>query len=158
MPEAEVIALSESEKDYSDYFQIAGNTLSILALLSGFTFTGITILLSQFPFLDSLRTQLILFFLACLFFLFMFMMTWFNNRLMSRCRNLPPVTREIASFNRLIFLGWTLLQLAVPLMFLIWNLTYLSLASGTMLALFTIALIETVKVKGRLSYKGEGKT
>ena len=154
-----MMAISESEKDYSDYFQVTANTVNILVLLSGFTFTGITILLSQYPALGSLTVQFILFFLASLFFLFMFLLSWFNADLLRLCRNRPPVTREIAGLNRLIVLGYTLLQLAVVLMFLIWNLLYLSLASGVVLALFVILEIRGVKRIGRLhSNEGEDKT
>jgi hypothetical protein len=155
----EVIALSENEKDYSDYLQIGANTINILVLLSGFTFTGITILLSQFPILDSLTAQFVLFFLASLFFLFMLMLGMANTMFMRACRNLPPVTRDVVRFNRLTWVSWTLLQLAVVLMFLIWNLIYLSLATGIMLAMFIIVNISTMlKWSNRLSTKGEGKT
>lgn len=155
----EVIALSESEKDYSDFLQIGANTINILVLLSGFTFTGITILLSQFPVLGSLTVQFVLFFLASLFFLFMFLLGMANTMFMKACRNLPPVTRDVVRFNRLIWVSWTLLQFAVVLMFLIWNLVYLTLATGIMLAMFVIANISTLlKGSNRLSIKGEDKT
>ena len=150
MPYVGVIAFSESEKDYSDYLQIGANTVNILVLLSGFTFTGITILLSQFPVLGSLTTQFILFFLSSLFFLFMLLLVWANFTYMRQCRNLPPVTKEIAGFNRLVILSYMLLQLAVVLMFLIWNLVYLSLASGVMWAMFTIIQIRGLRGWGRL--------
>jgi hypothetical protein len=154
-----VIAISGNEKDYSDYLQVTGNTLNILVLLSGFTFTGITILLSQFPVLGSLTVQFILFFLASLFFLFMFLLTSAQAIWMRLCRNLPPVTREIAGFNRLLILSFMLLQLAVVLMFLIWNLIYLSLASGVVLALFVILQIRGIERQGRLHInEGEDKT
>jgi uncharacterized protein (DUF58 family) len=57
-------------------------------------------------------------------------------------------------------LSWTLLQLAVVLMFLIWNLIYLSLASGIMLAMFTIVQIRMFKglPRTKVSAEGEGKT
>jgi len=145
-----VTAISENEKDYSDYFQVTAHTANILALLSGFTFTGITILLSQYPVLGSLTVQFILFFLASLFFFFMFLMAWFDAALMRLCRNRPPVTREVAGLNRLIVLGYTLLQLTVVLMFLVWNLAYLSLASGVVLAMFVILEIRGVALAGRL--------
>jgi hypothetical protein len=151
-----VIALSENEKDYSAYLQVVSNTLNILVLLSGFTFTGITILLSLFPVLGSLTVQFILFFLSSLLFLFMFLLTWLNAMLMRFCRNRPPVTREIAGFNRLTIFGYVLLQLAVVLMFLVWNLAYLSLASGVVLALFVIIQIREVKRMGRL-HRNEGE-
>jgi hypothetical protein len=151
-----VTAFSENEKDYSDYFQVTANTVNILVLLSGFTFTAITILLSQYPVLGSLTVQFILFFLASLLFFFMFLMAWFGGALMRVCRSRPPVTREVAGLNRLIVLGYTLLQLAVVLMFLIWNLIYLSLASGVVLALFAILQIRGIERQGRL-HINEGK-
>ena len=152
-------AISENAKDYSDYFQVTTNTMNILVLLSGFTFTAITILLSQYPVLGSLTVQFILFFLASLLFFFMFLMAWFAGALMRLCRNRPPVTREVAGLNRLILLGYTLLQLAVVLMFLIWNLTYLSLASGVVLAMFVIVEIRGMIRMGRLhSNEEEDKT
>ncbi len=154
----EVIALSESEKDYSEYLQAGTNTVNILVLLSGFTFTGITILLSQFPVLGSLAAQFILFFLASLFFLFMFLLAGANVMLLRVCRNLPPVTKEVAGFNRLVLLSWNLLELAVVLMFLIWDLFYLSLASGVMLAVFIIVQIRVLEGWRRFSNGSEGKT
>jgi hypothetical protein len=153
-----VIALAESEKDYSDYRQVMGNLSSIVVLLSGFTFTGITILLSQFPVLGSVTSQLILFFLASLFFLFIFLLGWIHGMLTRLCRNVPPVTRDIAAFNRLMMLSWVLLQLAVVLMFLIWNLVYLSLALGVMWAVFNMIQIRGLKGWRRFSVEGKGKT
>jgi hypothetical protein len=153
-----VIDLSENERDYSDYRQVIGNLSNIVVLLSGFTFTAITILLSQFSVLGSLTTQFILFFLAFLFFLFIMLMGTVHVLLSKFCRNFPPVTKDIAGFNRLMILSWVLLQFAVVLMFLIWNLVYLSLASGVMLAIFNIPQIRGVMRTRRLSTEGEGKT
>ncbi len=148
------MALSESEKDYSEYLQVLANNSSILVLLSGFTFTAITILLSQFPVLDSLTSQFILFFLSSLFFLFMLLLGWVHAIMMRFCRNLPPVTSEIVDFNRLTLLSYMLLQFAVVLMFLIWNLIYLSLASGVVLAMFIISYVRAVKGLRRFSTEG----
>ena len=133
--------------------------MNILVLLSGFTFTAIAILLSQYPVLGSLKLQFILFFLASLLFFFMFLMAWFGGALMRLCKSRPPVTREVVGLNRLIILGYALLQLAVVLMFLVWNLTYLSLASGVVLAMFVILEIRGIYRVGRLiSNEGEDKT
>jgi hypothetical protein len=151
-----VIAISENEKDYSDYFQVTANTLNVLVLLSGFTFTAITILLSQYPVLGSLTMQFILFFLASLFFFFMFLMAWFNSMLMKLCRNRPPVTREVVTFNHLLMSSFHLLQLVVVLMFLIWNLIYLALASGVVLALFVFVQTRGYFRSGR-SHVNEGE-
>jgi len=148
------LEVSEDEKNYSDFFQIGANTVNILALLSGFTFTGITILLSMSPVLESVRLQFILFFLASLFFLFMYLLLWANGLFMRLCKNLPPLTSEVASFNRLIIVGYMLLQSAVIVMFLIWNFIYVSLASGAVLAMFILLQLRRLKVLGRFR-KGE---
>lgn len=150
--------MSECEKDYSDYRQLIGNLSNIMVLLSGFTFTAITILLSQFSVLGSLTGQLVLFFLACLFFLFIMLVGMVHDRMYKLCRNFPPVTKELASFNRLSLLSWVMLQLAVVLMFLIWDLVYLSLASAAMLVLFNIPQVRGVIRYRRLSYKRDNRT
>jgi hypothetical protein len=153
-----VIALSDSEIDYSDYRQLIGNLSNFLTLLSGFTFTAITILLSQFPILGSLTSQFILFIISFLFF-FLILMLMHTHALLARfCRNFPPVTKDIAGYNRLLALSYILIQLAVVLMFLIWNLVYLSLATGVMWALFMVIYIRSVKRFGRFSYGKDSKT
>lgn len=148
-------AISENEKDYSDYLQVTANTANMLVLLSGFTFTGITLLLSLYPVLGSLTLQFILFFLASLFFLFMFLLGWSGSMLMRLCRNRPPVTRELVTFNHLLLLGYILLQFAVVLMFLIWNLIYLALASGVVLSLFACVQLRGYFRSGRSHTNGE---
>jgi hypothetical protein len=135
-----------------------GNLSNIMALLSGFTFTAITIMLSQFPALGSLTAQLVLFFLACLFFLFIMLVGMVHGLLYKLCRCFPPVTKDIAGFNVLSLLSWVLLQFAVVLMFLIWNLVYLSLASAAMVVIFNIPQIRAVLGNKRLSYKVEERT
>ncbi len=148
----------DSEKDYSDYRQLLGNLSNIMILLSGFTFTAVTILLSQFEVLGSSTAQVVLFFLASLFFLFILLVGAIHDRMYMLCRNFPPVTRELADFNRLSLLSWILLQFAVVLMFLIWDLVYLSLASAVMLLIFNIPQVLGVIRHRRLSYTEEGKT
>jgi len=141
--------ISETAKDYSDYYQVAANTVNMLALLSGFTFTGITILLSLYPVLGNLAVQFLLFFLAFLFFLFMFLMGWFNTHLMRLARNRPPVTRQVVIFNHMVMLSYQLIQFAVVLMFFVWDLIYLGLASGILLALFVFVQVRNYFTTGR---------
>ncbi len=150
-----MIELSEGQEEYSGYIQVGANLSNILVLLSGFTFTAITILLSQFQALDNLTSQFILFFLACLFFLFIELLGVNHFQLLQLCKNVPPVTRDLAIFNRLVVSSWILLQLTVVLMFLIWNLVYLSLASGIMLALILLSYLPRLKGRGRFSEQKE---
>jgi hypothetical protein len=150
-----VTTISETEKDYSDWRQLMGNLSNIMALFSGFTFTAITILLSQFPVSGSLTAQLVLFFLACLFFLFIMLVGTVHGLMYKRCRCFPPLTKDIAGFNSLSLLSWVLLQFAVVLMFLIWNLVYLSLASAFMVVVFNIPQVRGMLRNRRFIYKGE---
>jgi len=55
-------------------------------------------------------------------------------------------------FNRLLISTYMLLQLAVVLMFLIWNLIYLSLASAIVLAIFVFVQIRGVKRSERFHF------
>jgi hypothetical protein len=152
-----VIALLENENDYSDYRQLIGNLSNVMALLSGFTFTAITILLSQFSVLSSLTTQLVLFFLTFLFFLFIMLVGTIHGLMYGLCRSFPPVTKEMAGFNRLSLLSWVMIQFAVVLMFLISNLVYLSLASIVMLVLFNVPQVLGMTRHGRFSTKSPKK-
>jgi hypothetical protein len=93
-----------------------------------------------------------------LFFLLILMLANIHALMARFCRNIPPVTKDIAGYNRLLALIYILIQLAVVLMFLIWNLFYLSLATGVMWALFMIIYIRMLIRFGRLSFEKNSKT
>ena len=132
----EVIVLSKNEEDYSDYLRHRTNLVSTLSLLAGFTFTVITMLLTQLPNPSRLQSQLTLFFLAVLFDLFVFLVEYNRTASIRLCRKVPPLTRAIAIDNGLISLGVCLWGVAVTLMFLLWDLTFLAIASGVVWAAF----------------------
>jgi len=145
---AEVIAMSEIEKDYADYLQVGANLINVLALLSGFAFTAITILLSQYPNLgglNSIASQVVLLLLSSLFFLFMWLLVSYQGRLLHLCRRIPPVTKELAFFNRLINQSYLALQFVVVVMFLVWSLFYLALATGIVWAIFTFLTVRIMR-------------
>jgi hypothetical protein len=153
-----VVAFSEDKQDYSNYHQIGANLITMLGLLSGFTFTGITILLSQFSVLNSLATQFVLFFLSCLFFLFMLLLGMAQMMQLRLCKNKPPVTRQMAFFNLASWVSYLLLQVSVVVMFLIWGLVYLTLATGVALAIFYALYISGFKRDVRYRTETEDKT
>ena len=130
--------VTENEKDYSDYIQLLSNTGSILALLSGFTFTAFTILLTLLPDPSSIASQFTLVFLAALFYLFMYLLSWGPPSMMRYCKNVPPASKGTNTFNSLVLLGYVGLELVIVLMPLVWSLIYVALASGVLLAITII--------------------
>jgi len=137
-----VIVISKNEKDYSDYMQYTSSSASALSLLSGFTFTAFTILLAQLPDPSSIISQFTLFFLAALFYLFIVLLAWLHIFQMIRyCKNVPPASKGLNTFNYLSVLGYIGLEFTIVLMLLVWNLTYLALATGILWAIFAILLI-----------------
>ena len=136
--------VTESEKDYSDYIQHGSNTNSMLSLLCGFTFAAFTILLAQLPDPSSILSQITLFFIAALFYVFLTELAWMHLQTIRLCRNVPPASRGLNTFNLVNTLSYMGLELTVVLMLLIWNLNYLALATGIMwviLAIFNIGIV-----------------
>jgi len=131
--------VTTNEKDYSDYIKHLSNLNSVGSLLAGFTFTTITLLITRLPDPSSIMSQLVLFFIAVLFFLFIFLVGWNANTIIYFCRNVPPKTKQLSIFNLLTVMSYILLGVTVILMFLLWNLIYLALASGIVWALFIIS-------------------
>jgi len=126
----------ENEKDYSDYVQLLSNTGSIIALLSGFTFPAFTILLTLLPNPGSIASQFTLVFLVALFYLFMTLLSWGSPTMMRYSKNIPPPSKGINTFNFLVLVGYFGLESVIVLMPLVWNLIYVALASGVLLAVF----------------------
>jgi hypothetical protein len=131
--------MTTDEEDYSDYIKHMSNLSSVGSLLAGFTFTTLTLLITRLPDPSSIMSQLVLFFIAVLFYLFIFLVGWNANTIIYFCRNVPPKTKQLSLFNLLTLVSYVLLGVTVILMFLLWNLIYLALASGIVWALFIIS-------------------
>jgi hypothetical protein len=131
--------MTTDEEDYSDYIKHMSNLSSVGSLLAGFTFTTLTILITRLPDPSSIMSQLVLFFIAVLFYLFIFLVGWNANTIIYFCKKVPPKTKQLSTFNLLTLVSYVLLGVTVILMFLLWNLIYLALASGIVWALFIIS-------------------
>ena len=146
--------MSANEKDYSSYLSYESVAAHVLALFCGFTFTAITILVTRLPDPTQIMSQVTLFFLAFLLDSMQFILFYSIMYLAYCIKDVPPETkmrRKVAWFYFLSLISW---GVAVVLMFLLWNLTYLALASGIMYALFTIlGYIPAVKSFIELSRK-----
>jgi len=130
--------MPSTEDDYSTYLAYNTWVYQIVALFSGFTFTAITILLTLLPDPSQIHSQVILFFLASIFDLFQFDLFYGVYYLGYCVRKAPPEARGRRTLMLLMLLSFSLWGLAIVLMFFLWNLMYLALASGTLYASFTI--------------------
>ena len=130
--------MSANEKDYSSYLAYESVAIHVLALFCGFTFTAITILVTRLPDPTQIMSQVTLFFLAFLLDLMQFTLFFAIFYLVYCIKEVPPETKMRRKVAWLYYLSFSLWGVAIVLMFLLWNLTYLALASGIMYALFTI--------------------
>jgi hypothetical protein len=112
--------------------------LHIIALFCGFTFTAITILLTRSPDPSLLMSQVTLFFLAFMFYLFQFILLYSIYYLAYCIKDVPPDAKGRKTGVVLWFTSFSLWGIAILLMFLIWNLTYLAIASGLVFAMFDV--------------------
>jgi hypothetical protein len=69
--------MNTEEKEYSEYLKdLSRSRLTMLSLLTGFTFTAVTLLTNQLPDQNSPLAQLTLAFLTIMFNLFLFLLQW----------------------------------------------------------------------------------
>jgi len=130
--------VSTKEEDYSSYLAYESFFGEILALFCGFTFTAITILITLLPDPSQIMAQGSLFFLAFMFYLFKFILFWSLLYLAYCVKAVPSEIRGRRTLMWLTLLSFSLWGLAIVLMFLLWNLVYLALASGIMCAFFIV--------------------
>ena len=159
--------MSEPEEElYTYLLNLSRVRASVLSFLSGFTFTVIGIFLSQLPDLTSVMSQATLFFLTLLFEFFLFLSAW-QMTIIIGCAPARIVytayggvfKREVATFSLLMFLGLSLLGMSVILMFLLWNLLYLALASGVVWIVFIVTTSSIIRKSiKRTRVRIEGKS
>ena len=131
--------MAKSKSDYSEYRRHVISIASVMTFLAGFTFTVITLLLTQLPDLSSLALsinflwQFTLFFLTVLFYLMLFIVFYCLVISIILVRDLiPKGTMPTAAkiYNAAYALIWLLIGIPLSLMFLLWNLIYLALAAA----------------------------
>jgi len=134
--------------DYSDYMSYQSTIVQTFSLLSGFTFTAITIILAAFPDPSQIQTQIILFVLGVLLNIFLLFVVQ-EHHILAACLRIAPHLPEKwmkswwFRFNAEL-LGWAFLSTSVALMFFLWNLIYLAIASVIVTALFIIYAYLTI--------------
>ncbi len=133
----------EKEDDYSDYFDHNRTISSVLSLFCGFIFTSITILLTAYHNIQDPLAQATLFFLTFIFYVALY--TLIDNLEMGfhYIKNIPLLTLRVAPFFRLVLVFY-LFGTAVVIMFLLFGLYGLALASGILWAIFVLVSIRSI--------------
>lgn len=140
--------MSTNEKDYSAYIAYQSSGMQVYSLFVAFTFTVITLLLTLLPDPHQMLPQVTLFFISILFDIFLFL-TFSGFLNLSKCADhVPPIDekeqRRSVTTNFMYLFSLVLWGVAMTLMFLLWNLTILALASGVVYVLFVILILAYV--------------
>ena len=141
--------MSDNEEKYSPYIALQKANLTVFALFSGFIFATIVMVLAQYPNVAQLQAQAALFVLNFMLDLFLYLLLDEQNTL-SYCvtvaPQLPPRVLKTLRYRGLLLNGsWILLTMIVPILFLLWNLPYLALASILMSLAWVVLGFLTVK-------------
>ena len=132
--------MSEDEPNYAAYISyhtMASNTYS---LFMGFTFTSIVVLLTWLPDPTQLRIQVVLFSLALVFHILGFLLFVVEAVLAYCVRIAPTLPKGYRGrlITRLSDFVWYALTGITVLMFVIWNLVFLAIASAAVAGFFFV--------------------
>lgn len=131
--------MSDEERKLGAYMTAQSVVSRNYSLFAGFTFTAITILITRVPDPSAWQSQVMLFFLAALFYLLVSSL-FDNQSLINYCVKFAPKLPQdvLKSADRRGWLIWLMLGSSVCLLFLLWNLLYLASATGIVFTLFVI--------------------
>lgn len=136
----------EDENDFPDYLSHNGSILGAISLLCGFLFTVIALLVSNFQSFNSLQAQIVLFGLTAIFDLSLCNLVDCLVLGIYFCRSIPPLTKHLKSFNLRLMLMFYFFGITTVILFPLWNLFYLALASAFMwTAVVTFSYFNIVK-------------
>ena len=126
--------MTHDEEDYSDYSRHINTSINGLTLITGFTFTAITLLLTRLDDPSSISSQLMILFLVILFYLDASLADHLSVETLYYCKRVPPQTRKIAVRATLMMISTALFGLAIPFMLFLFDLVYLSIVTFTIWA------------------------
>ena len=142
--------MSDEESKLSAYIAYHSVLSNHNSLFAGFTFTAITILITFLPDPSTWQSQAMLFFLATLFYELLSNL-FENEALLSYCvKFAPKLPKSIhGGISWRYYLNRLMLGSSLWLLFLLWNLLYLALATGIMFLLFVIVSYRSGRRFGR---------
>jgi hypothetical protein len=139
-----------SDEIYTYLLGLSRTRVSVITFLAGFTFTVLGIFLNQLPDPSAPLSQITLFLLTLLFEFFLFLSVWQISIIIS-CAPARIVgeaysgvfRHETGTFSILMFIALSVLGMSVMLMFLLWNLLYLAIASC---AVWIVVIIASYRI------------
>jgi len=144
------IELTSDVDDYTEYLKrVSTSRVTMLSLLSGFTFSAITLLIFSLPDPTGLTSQITLFFLVLLFDLCLLLLAWQTIIVIGTwdVRNAPPhAIWELSVFNLLLIVVFVLWGWSVVLMFLVNDLDNLAFISGVLWVSVIIIVIAVLRL------------
>ncbi|UCB59503.1 MAG: hypothetical protein JSV67_04205 [Thermoplasmatales archaeon] len=138
-----------NEEEYTEYVKcVSGSRITMLSLLSGFTFSAITVLLFYRSDSSSLLSQITFFLLVVLFDLCLFLLAWQTIIVIGtwNVSKAPERSKwELSVFNFLLIFVFILWGWSVVLMFLLRNLDFLALISGIIWAIVIVTELAVLR-------------
>jgi len=120
--------LAEEGKDYSDYVGMLSSLIGGLYFVAGFTFTAVTLLLTQVSGQSGIFYQVILFLMSVLIDLSIFLASWYTLHTTMWVK-IPLITKGFEVANFLTFIVASLVSVITPLLFFFYGLFYVGFAS-----------------------------
>ncbi len=142
----------QSEDDYSDYSRHITTIMNGLTLIEGFIYTAITLLLTRLGQASTTYSQILLLLLVTLFYLNGFLVQHLEIETLYYCRRLPPRTRKISFRVGLMFVVYAFFGLSIPIMFLIFDLSFLATIS-TLIWLVTVVAAFVINYKPTAEFR-----
>jgi len=130
--------VSEKEQDRTAYISSISFEAQAYALFGGFILTAITLILTLYPDPSTLQSQATLFFLTLLFYMLIVTLVSHFYKIALCSRTTTPSLPYERLWGWLEGAVWHMVEISVVLMFLLWNLFYLALASGIMCVSFNV--------------------
>jgi hypothetical protein len=128
--------MTAEKKDYTNYIMFLSNGVNVASLFAAFTFTVITLLMTQLPDPSLPFAQVILLFLAFIFDFLIFIIGWSTWLVLYFSMWVPPMTRPARAGTVAAHILYQLFSIVVILMFLLWDLEWLALAAFLMWCIF----------------------
>jgi hypothetical protein len=134
--------VSEKKSSYSEYFDHNGVIVGVLSLFCGFLFTSITILLTSLQNKESFPAQATILFLTLIFYFSLYVLLDNLEMAFHYIEDIPPMTLKVRPFFNLLLIFY-LFGTSTILMFLLFNVLFLTVISAVIWVLVVIASISS---------------
>jgi hypothetical protein len=151
----ETFRVPEDDSDFSAYIAYHTMGTSSYSLFMGFTFTSMVVLLTWIPNPSELKVQTVLFALALLFHVLGYLL-FVEEAVVAYCVRIAPKLPDGYKGGTVTYLSdfvWYTLTGITVLMFFVWDLHYLAVAT----AVVGVTCIVSATLKARPLYRAVGE-